>query len=240
MSMKNTEFGFKPGKRLSSKYEVMRKLGSGWEGEVYLVKELDTDIERAAKFFYEKRNPKNKTIKNYARKLHKLRACHSLIKYIAKEKLQHRGEEVTYLLSDFIEGETLDSYMERTSPKGVHFFQALHLFYAIVKAVEEIHKSREWHGDIHSENIIVQKAGLYYELKLIDIFQTGHGQKGSIQDDVFQLCHLLYEMIGGREFYRHQPQMIKSICSGLKKSLIRKKFKNATQLRDYLESSPWE
>ena len=45
-------FDFKEGRVLARKYEVLSKLGGGWEAEVYLLRELSTGIERAAKFFY--------------------------------------------------------------------------------------------------------------------------------------------------------------------------------------------
>ena len=54
---KDFYFDFSEDNVLSDKYEVIEKLGEGWEGEVYLVKELDTDIERAAKFFYPEKKP---------------------------------------------------------------------------------------------------------------------------------------------------------------------------------------
>lgn len=238
--MRNVEFlGFENGCVLSSKYEIVMQLGHGWEGEVYLVREVDTGIERAAKFFYPSRNPKNRTVRSYAKKLHKLRACNSLIKYLAKEEIAIGDETITYLLSDFVEGERLDTYL-KAYPRGMKFYQALHLFYAIVKAVEEIHIHKEWHGDIHSENIIIQKSSLNYELKLIDVFQVSSGQKGSIQDDVVALCHLLYEIVGGKKAYQNQPPIIRNICCGLKQSLIKKKFRNATSIRVYLENSDWE
>lgn len=45
-------FNFKPKSQLSGgKYTVVRKLGGGWEGEVYIVRERMIGILRAAKFF---------------------------------------------------------------------------------------------------------------------------------------------------------------------------------------------
>ena len=47
-------------------------LGAGWEGEVYLVRERGTGIERTVKIFFPRRNPRDRTLRFYARKLHKL------------------------------------------------------------------------------------------------------------------------------------------------------------------------
>jgi len=78
-------FNFVTGRILSGKYQVecvvsmetkevqvIERLGAGWEGEVYLVKEVLTGIERAAKFFFPHRDPNNKSLIVYAQKLHKL------------------------------------------------------------------------------------------------------------------------------------------------------------------------
>lgn len=75
------EFNLEPGRTLAGKYEVVSKLGEGWEGEVYLVEELGTGIARAAKLFFPQRNPNDRTARFYARKLHKLRQCPILIQY---------------------------------------------------------------------------------------------------------------------------------------------------------------
>ncbi|MFV2067521.1 MAG: hypothetical protein ACC645_11120, partial [Pirellulales bacterium] len=49
-------FDFRPGRVLAGKYEVVSRLGAGWEGEVYMLREMPTGIERAAKFFFPHRN----------------------------------------------------------------------------------------------------------------------------------------------------------------------------------------
>ena len=54
-------FDLKPGRRIAGKYEVVSRLGSGYEGEVYQIVETTTGIECAAKLFFPERNRKNKT-----------------------------------------------------------------------------------------------------------------------------------------------------------------------------------
>lgn len=60
--MSPDSFNLQPGRILAKKYEVIAKLGAGWEGEVYRIRELNTGIERAAKLFFPDRNIKNKWI----------------------------------------------------------------------------------------------------------------------------------------------------------------------------------
>ena len=118
------KFEFSTGRKLANKYVVIRKLGQGWEGEVYLVKELLTGIERAAKFFYPERNINNNALKFYAIKLHKLRHCPILIQYHTQDTIVYRGITISFLVSDFIEGELLSSFLFRQKGKKLTPFQA--------------------------------------------------------------------------------------------------------------------
>ena len=81
-------FDLKPGRILARKYEIIQPLGAGWEGEVFLVRERSTDIERAVKLFYPHRNLRDRTANFYARKLHKLRHCSIVIHYLTSEQLR--------------------------------------------------------------------------------------------------------------------------------------------------------
>ena len=99
------------GRILARKYEVIDLLGSGWEGEVYLVREISTGIERTAKFFFPERNKNNKNINFYANKLHKLRHCPIVIHYNAQETITLRGQSVSFLISEYVEGELLSSFV---------------------------------------------------------------------------------------------------------------------------------
>ena len=53
------------------------------------------------------------------------------------------------------------------------------------------------------------------------------------------MIHIFYEMIGGQKHYAKQPKAVKDIINGLKRTLILKKFRSATQLREYIETMQW-
>ncbi|MGA8259752.1 MAG: protein kinase [Arenicellales bacterium] len=228
-----------PGTVLAGKYEVVEHLGRGWEGEVYLVREKYVNIERTAKLFFPHRNVGDRTRRFYAKKLDKLRRCPIIIQYHAQESFQYRGVTVQFLVSEYIPGERLTQFIERQPGKRLHAFQALHLLYALAQGIECIHRYREYHGDLHSDNIILQRHGLSFEPKVIDMFHWGPPSAENLQSDVIDLVHILYEAVGGRKHYAKQPQVIKNICCGLKTSLILKKFRNVRKLRQHLEDLSW-
>jgi serine/threonine protein kinase len=233
------EFNLDPGRVLLGKYKVMRKLGVGWEGEVYLIKEINTKIEKAAKFFYPQRNVQNKVLIRYAKKLHKLRHCSILTHYDTQDTFRFRKHDITFLVSEFVEGELLDTFLKRQPGKRLHAFQGLHLLHALASGVEGIHKLREYHGDIHKENVILRRHGLGFDLKLFDMYFWKDATRENIQDDVCDLIRVFYDAIGGVKHYSNQPKPVKDIICGLKKSLIRKKYRTAGQLRRRIEQAAW-
>ncbi|MDD3519358.1 MAG: protein kinase, partial [Chromatiales bacterium] len=153
-------FGFNPGRRLAGKYEVIDRLGAGWEGEVYRVVECATGIERTAKFFFPQRNLRDRAARFYARKLHALRQCPIVIQYYTQEHISYRGTPVTFLVSEYVEGELLSAFLGRQPHRRLSPFQALHLLHALARGIECIHHLREYHGDLHADNIIVSRYGL--------------------------------------------------------------------------------
>ena len=233
-------FDLKPGRILARKYEVIQILGTGWEGEVFLVREHPAGIERAIKLFYPHRNPKDRTATFYARKLHKLRHCSIAIQYHTRETITYRGFQITFLVSEFVEGELLSSFLGRQPGKRLTAFQGLHLLHALATGIECIHLMKEYHGDLHTDNIIVQRYGLGFDLKLLDFYHWGTPKPENIYDDVIDLVRILYDAVGGQKHYKHQPQVIKDICCGLKRSLILKKFRTAGHLREHLETLTWQ
>lgn len=234
-----TTFGFQPGAVLAGKYEVIDLLGAGWEGEVYKLRERGTGIVRAGKFFFPQRNRKNRATKFYARKLHKLRQCPILVQYHTQETINIGGIPVTFLVSEYVEGMLLSQFLDRQPRKRLNVFQALHLLHTLAAGVEPIHDVHEYHGDLHTDNILIRRRGISYEVKLIDMYHCGAPRSHSIGNDVCDLIRMFYDALGGQKHYARQPAEVKAICCGLKRSLIIQKFRTAGHLRRYLESMEW-
>lgn len=232
-------FDFSPGDRIADRYEIVSLLGAGWEGEVYKLREVDTGIERAGKFFFPHRNERSKASRVYARKLHKLRSAPILIQYHASDVVKINGERVVFLVSEFVEGQILQDFLAKQPGKRLGAFQGLHLLHALAAGMEPIHSAGEYHGDLHSGNIIVRRFGISFDLKLLDMYHYGAATKVDFQDDVVDLVRVFYDSIGGAARYAKQPAVVKKVCRGLKRSLILKQYRTAGQLRQYLETMEW-
>jgi len=235
-----SQFNLQPGRVLARKYEVIGLLGAGWEGEVYLIKENATGIERTAKIFFPQRNLKDKAVLFYAKKLHKLHHCPITIQYSSQETFTFRGITITMLISEYVEGDLLSQFLDRQPGKRLNPFEALHLLHSLAVGMECIHIMGEYHGDLHTENVIVQRYGLKYEFKLIDMFNFGKPNRENIYQDTIDLIHIFYHSLGGKKHYHKQSPEIKAICCGLKRSLILKKFRSASELRQYIETMQWK
>lgn len=232
-------FDFEPGRILAKKYQVVRKLGRGWEGEVYGVLELSSKVERAAKLFFPHRNVGGRSSTRYARKLHKLRDTRVVIQYHTEEQIRVRGHEVTLLISELVEGELLQTFLRRQPDRRLDPFRGLHLLYAIVQGLEAIHAHGEYHGDLHSKNVIIARSGLRFELKMLDMIAWDARIRECQQDDICDAIRILYDALGGTRTYARQPSEVKEICRGLKRSLILERFPRATHLRQWLEALEW-
>lgn len=237
--MRIDRFRFPPGTLVAGKYEILSELGAGWEGEVYLVRERLTGIERTAKFFFPQRNPRDRALRFYARKLHKLRQCPIVIQYHAQDAMRYQGEQVSILISEFVEGKLLSDFLRGMPGHKLTPFQAIHLLHSLACGIECIHAMKEYHGDLHPDNIIVQRYGLGFELKLLDMFHWGAPSRENISNDVCDLVRIFYDVLGGKATYARQPPEVKAICCGLKRSLIVDKFKTAGKLRAHIETMEW-
>lgn len=237
---KLTCFGLNPEDTFCGKFKIICRLGSGWEGEVYKIREINSGVERAAKLFFPHRNPRQKTSRFYARKLHKLRQCRMLIQYHTEETIYLDGIPVTVLVSEYVEGQLLSEFVKTFPGRRIKPYVAAHLLYALALGIEEIHLLDEYHGDLHTDNVIVNHFGLEFDLKLLDMYGWGAPTRANRDHDLLTLIRIFYDILGGAKFYSQHPSEIKHICCGLKGSLIKEKFRTVSQLREHLECLSWD
>jgi len=238
--MKREPFDLQPGRTLGPHYRILEYLGGGWEGEVYKIEERRTGIIRAAKLFYRRDGLRREPLLRYARKLYQLRECPIIVQYHHRGTVRIGKKQVDFLVSDFADGELLSSYIARQKGNKLTEFEALHLFYALALGVEQIHFRGEYHGDIHSDNIMVKRRGLGFDIYLVDFFDLGRATKQRIQEDIYDMIAVLYELIGEGNGYRKCGDQLHQIICNRRHDLIRKKFKNAGDVRIFLENMGWD
>jgi len=232
-------FDFPPGRIVAGKYEIERPLGSGWEGEVYVIIERATGIRRAAKFYYPHRDPMGKAAIVYARKLDALRHCPILMQYHHQEIAYVKRRKVTVVISELVEGQKLSEFLAAQPGQRLSTFEALHVLYVLARGIAPIHARGEYHGDIHDDNIMIRREGIGFEVKLLDFFDLGKPTRSKIQKDVLNLVQVFHSLVGGRKHYAQQPQVVKDIVRGLKDSLILERFQDAGDIQRHLEALKW-
>jgi tRNA A-37 threonylcarbamoyl transferase component Bud32 len=232
-------FDFPPGRIVAGKYEIERPLGSGWEGEVYVIVERNTGIRRAAKFYYPHRDPMGKAAIAYARKLDALRHCPILMQYHHQETAYVKKRKVTVVISELVEGQKLSEFLHDQPENRLSTFEALHVLYTLARGISPIHARGEYHGDIHEGNIMIRRQGITFDVKLLDFFDLGRPTRTKIHKDVLNLVQVFYTITGGRAAYREQPRVVKQIVRGLKDSLILRHFQSAGDIQRHLENLEW-
>ena len=237
--VKVKRFDFPPGRTVAGKYAVERPLGSGWEGEVYAIVERATGIRRAAKFYYPHRDPMGKVAINYARKLDALRHCPILMQYHHQEIAYVKRRKVIVVVSELVEGVKLSEFLLAQPRKQLSTFEALHVLYALARGIAPIHARGEYHGDIHDDNIMIRRAGINFEVKLLDFFDLGRPTRDKVHKDVLNLVEVFHTLVGGRKHYAAQPPVVKHIIRGLKDSLILERFQSAGDIQRHLENLTW-
>ena len=233
------EFNLQPGKLIARRYVVEHLLGKGTEGEVYCVKEQLTQKRRAIKLFYPHSNPRFKVSIMNANKLERLKHSPIVMDYYSHEVILIKGERVACITLELIDGESLHQFVKKQSNRTLAIFPAIHLLYSIVCGVESIHLEGEYHGDLHTDNIIIKRFGLEFDLKIIDLHHWGDSKKDNRDEDIVKIIRIFYDILGGQPRYSKLPPSLKFIICGLKRNIILNRFKTISHLRAHLETMDW-
>lgn len=239
MATRIRSFNFAPGRKVGPRYVIERPLGRGSEGEVYQIRDLDTDIPRAAKFYFPHRDPNRRLTVRHAQKLNALRHCPIVLQYHHSEVIKAQRQTVVAMISELAEGERLEEWIQSHRGGRLHPYVALHVLYDLACGLEMIHQLGEYHADVHTENILIKPRGVRFDMKLIDFYDWGRPARYKQHQDIADTIRVFYDCLGGQRYYARQPESVRYICAGLQRKRIQQRFPTMTALRRHLESFEW-
>lgn len=191
------------------KYEVIRSLGSGGFGSVYLARDTWLDIKVAIKVPHKQTSELYKLLKEP--RLQAALNHPNIVRMIAAEK----ENKVFFMVMEYVKGKTLEKILEKE--KTLDWLQAIDYIKQIAQGVEHAHNNKIIHRDLRPSNIIVSEEGIAKItdfgtsawLNSVPYAPTRIGSppymapeqflgKASYQSDIYSLGCIFYETITGR------------------------------------------
>jgi len=198
-------------------YSIRERLGRGWEGEVYRVREKYSQSERVLKLFDYKAGYRFSRVSRFCRKYERLTGVNGVIRFHhGGWSVDHRAH---YIVMEYVPGKTLERFPPRG---GVPVFRALRIVRDILRVVDACHARQCRVGDIAPENIIIGSDDRPY---IIDLDFGKTLTRSAAVDDVAAVCKLFYFLTKGRgaipaDLRRALPK---------KANVVAARYKNAKQ-----------
>ncbi|WP_441292077.1 protein kinase domain-containing protein [Sorangium sp. KYC3313] len=144
------------GARVGS-YRIVRPLGRGWEGEVYAVKEVPTEAERAMKLISRENVDSARHVTHTAWFFEQVASSRSVARYYHMGQwFLDDNEGLFYLVFERLNGPILKYYLADVGKKRLLTeTHALHLLHRIAEAMGRVHVLGFAVGDSHGENILI-------------------------------------------------------------------------------------
>jgi serine/threonine protein kinase len=228
---------------LQEGFELIRPLGQGGMGAVYLARERALDRLVAVKIL---RADLATSARGVERFLQEARVA---------ARLRHPGivsihavgsrNGIHYFTMDFIEGRTLDAYVKTESPAGLPPTRARAILAEVARAVGHAHQSEIVHRDLKPSNVMIDSTGRVFVLDfgLAKPRSSGElttagavvgtpqymspeqieGRAATRQTDVYALGLVYYYLLVGEHLVQGDSlgQMMASHLSGACRSRIR-------------------
>lgn len=252
-----------------NKYEVIKKLGSGGMGEVFLVRDMHLDRLLAVKRVT-KEQSHSTGFKKEAEFLKELE--HPMLP--AVYDFFEEGDSY-YLVMEYVEGITMENYLKKNQRPDTE--QAVKWIAALTEVLGYLHNRKPpiVYGDLKPGNIMIRPTG---EVKLIDLGSCRHnvsgkeasrgriGTKGyappeqweiggiSAGSDIYALGAVFHEILTGisptipgykrrpaREYDRGIPEKLNRIIEKCTKEQPEDRYESMESLREDLLHKPvWE
>ena len=166
-------------------YNIVRCLGRGWEGEVYLVTDHFSRAKRILKIF----SPKKHTETSFQQACRKYEMMGSVAGFLT---YYHAGywasRDTYYVVLEYFEGITLQEHLKRNKFQPTY---ALDIIEALFRIMQICHKNGLCIGDINPGNIAI---GSKASLRIIDFDALMPFSETAIVDDITSINDLYYEM----------------------------------------------
>jgi serine/threonine protein kinase len=191
------------------KYEILRSLGSGGFGSVYLAKDTWLDIKVAIKVPHKQSAELYKLLKEP--RLQAALSHPNIVRMLAAEK----EKSVFFMVMEYVKGPTLEKILEKERILGLD--QALDYIKQVAYGIDHAHKNKIIHRDLRPSNIIISEDGTAKItdfgtsawLNSVPYASTRIGSppymapeqflgKASYASDIYSLGCIFYEMIIGR------------------------------------------
>ena len=160
--------------RTISHYSILRKLGAGGMGEVYLAQDTTLSRKVAIKFLSQYSVAGEQSRKRFLREAKAAAALdHPHICGVYEV-----GEEAGYnfIVMQYVEGETLASRIQR---QPIELREALEIAMQIADALAEAHSHRIIHRDVKPQNVMLTASG---QVKVLDFGLARVVREGSLID----------------------------------------------------------
>ncbi|MGI8788520.1 MAG: protein kinase domain-containing protein [Pyrinomonadaceae bacterium] len=207
-------------------YEIIRQIGAGGMGEVYLARDKKLDRRVAVKILNEKFSRHESNLQRFVKEAKAASSLNHPNILVIHEIGE--SEDVNYIVSEFIEGDTLREHFRESA---MNSSEVLDIAVQIVNALTAAHAANIIHRDIKPENIIVRPDGYVkildfglaklIEQKIVGLedatvrqnetakgiilgtinYMSPEQAKGEQVDertDIFSLGVVIYEMIAGK------------------------------------------
>lgn len=152
--------GFQPGDIIAERYQVVRMLGKGGMGIVYLANDTKRDRQIALKTLLPQYATNQQAVGRFVREVNAVRQLNhpGIVKILAARQYK----SLLYYTMEYLEGKTVREYMVKRGKLGLG--SAVRIMSLLCDALEHVH-GVTIHRDISPENIMLLPDGT---IKLLD------------------------------------------------------------------------